>query len=498
MKQVILIAGIALIVIVIALLVGARIVGPRMISVAPPKGEPIGKFDLPRPETSILAVDIVVPMTMLEEIANTKVPPEIEGADNKSFHKRVKDGKYAWKVVRGDVDFENQGDKLAFKVPFQGAAKFAGDLDAKILTLPLEGNAELGGMATGTLNPQILPDWKIEPNLVPNIQLSKAALTFGQLGKIDISSLLGSSLGQYLQKETRKLTPALKKGLNLRKEVNKLWGQAYFTEQISDDPKVWLKITPQQLLLGPLDYSKAEQISVSVAIQSETFLVNREPVPATPAPLPNLRPVDSPIDTNLQIPIIISMQELNQVLENENIDLDTGIGTQVKVTGMKAEVGQNGFLNIGLNIQADKSRIGRGVAGQIWVQGKPIIDLDNQTLGFSEVALTVETKDSLTSAATWLLEGFLVKGIESQLRVDLDDYKEELNEEVLKAIDNAKLPEGIDVSVQNLDIRLADIYTITRHFEEGEPDPGIVIVVQATGDMDTSINQLILQSPEDP
>ena len=165
---------------------------------------------------------------------------------------------------------------------------------------------------------------------------------------------------------------------------------------------------------------------------------------------------------------------------------------------MKAEVGQNGFLNIGLNIQADKSRIGRGVAGQIWVQGKPIIDLDNQTLGFSEVALTVETKDSLTSAATWLLEGFLVKGIESQLRVDLDDYKEELNEEVLKAIDNAKLPEGIDVSVQNLDIRLADIYTITRHFEEGEPDPGIVIVVQATGDMDTSINQLILQSPEDP
>ena len=165
---------------------------------------------------------------------------------------------------------------------------------------------------------------------------------------------------------------------------------------------------------------------------------------------------------------------------------------------MEAEVGEKGYLNLKLEIEADKSRLGRGVAGSIWVSGRPIINLEDQTLGFTSVELTVETKDKLTGAAAWLLEDLLVKGIESQLRVDLNEYQAELNEEVQKAIANAHLPEGIDVSLKNLQVKLTDIYTVTRPTAEGNPDPGIVIVVQATGDMSSSINQLELKPDREP
>src|SRR5690606_38952892 len=134
----------------------------------------------------------------------------------------------------------------------------------------------------------------------------------------------------------------------------------------------------------------------------------------------------------------------------------------------------------------------------IWVRGRPVIDYEKQTLGFSGVELTLETRDKLTGAAAWLLEGLLVKGLEAQLRVDLNDYKAELDEEVQKAIAKADLPEGIDVSLRNLDVHLVDIYTITRHVEGGEPDPGIVVVVRATGDMSTRINRLDLKRDKDP
>ena len=110
----------------------------------------------------------------------------------------------------------------------------------------------------------------------------------------------------------------------------------------------------------------------------------------------------------------------------------------------------------------------------------------------------METKDKLTTVATWLLEGILTKGIESQLRVDLDDYKAEIDEEVQKAIASADLPEGLDVSLQNLEIKLADIYTITRYVPNGEEDPGIVIVLNATADMETKLNSLILSPKETP
>jgi len=498
MKTILLILAVVVIAVLIAVFVGARILGPKLISVAAPSGTPIGEYDVPRPETSLLAVNIAVPVSLLNEIANAEVPPRFEGSEEKNFHKRIKGGSYAWDVTRGEIQFQNTGTQLSFAVPFDGKAQVKGNLDAKIISLPLDGSVDVGGTAGGTLVPQVMPDWQINPNLTPALDLNKAALSLGQLGKLDISEMLGSSLGKYLQRETRKITPSLKKSLNLRREVTKLWNQAHISKMVSDDPPLWVQVTPQRLLVAPIDLSQPDQISLTVGVQSATYLTNREPVAAVRAPLPDMLPLEGPTGTDLNLPVVISMAELNEVLKTESIKIDTGIGTKVEISGLEAEVGQNGLLNLKLNLEADQSRLGRGVAGSIWVKGKPVINYVDQTLGFTEVALTVETRDKLTGAAAWLIEGLLVKGIEAQLRVDLNDYKAELDEEVQKAIAKADLPEGLDVSLKNLEVKLTDIYTVTRHDAEGEPDAGIVIVIRATGDVGTKINQLVLKANKEP
>ncbi|HQZ28054.1 MAG TPA: DUF4403 family protein [Verrucomicrobiales bacterium] len=498
MKTVLLILAALLLVGVLAVFLGARVLGPRWISVDAPAGTSIGELDVPRAETSLLAINIAVPVSLLNEIANAEVPATFTGTEQKEIHKRVKNGSFAWNVKRGEILFANLGDKLSFHVPFDGTANINGDIDAKIISFPIHGSVDVGGSAGGILVPEILPDWQINPNLVPNIELSKAVLSLGQIGKIDLSDLIGGSVGQYLQKETRKITPALRKGINLRKEVNKLWNQAYITRQVSESPPVWINVNPRRLLVAPIDFHAPDSLSVTVGVESETMLTNRDPGTATPAPLPDMKPLTGPVSTELNLPVIISIAELNEVIRKENIAIDTGIGTKIEISGMEAEVGEKGYLNLKLEIEADKSRLGRGVAGSIWVSGRPIINLEDQTLGFTSVELTVETKDKLTGAAAWLLEDLLVKGIESQLRVDLNEYQAELNEEVQKAIANAHLPEGIDVSLKNLQVKLTDIYTVTRPTAEGNPDPGIVIVVQATGDMSSSINQLELKPDREP
>ena len=482
----------------LAVFVGARILGPKLISVAAPTGTPIGEFDVPRPETSILAVNMVVPLSLLNETANSRTPERFQGSELKNFHKRIKNGGYAWDVTRGPILFQNTGGALSFSLPFEGAARLQGDLDVKILLLPLSGTAEIGGTAGGALQPVVLPDWQINPNLVPNVVLNKATLDIGQLGRIDIGDFLGGSLGEYIQKEASKLSPSLNKSIDLRREVTKLWEQAYISKMVSDDPPVWVNVTPQRLLLGPIDLSQPDQLSLTVGVQSETYLTNREPILSERLPLPDMQPLDGATGTELHLPLIVSMSELNEVIKKESIDIDTGIGAKIKVSGIEAEVGQNGLLNLKLTIEADKSRIGRGVAGSIWVKGRPVINYEDQTLGFTEVALTVETRDKLVGAASWLLEGLLVKGIEAQLRVDLNDYKAELDEEVQKGLATAKLPEGIDVSLQNLVVKLTDIYTVTRHAPDGAPDPGIVLVIQANGDMSTRINRLELKANKEP
>lgn len=481
----------------LSLLIFTKFLGPKIIHVSPPTGDPVGKFDVPRPESSLLTVKIAVPIQMMNDLASEEIPAQFEGREKKSIHKRIKNGSYAWKAMRGDFIFENNGDRLAFATPFQGAAKVKGNLDAKILTIPIDSDVQIEGAIGGTVTPKILPDWQVDPQLVPQIQLSKASLNIGQLGRLDVSDLVGGSLGQYIQKEARKLTPAIRKKLNVRKSVSKLWHQAYLTRLISDDPKVWIRIDPQEVVLAPIDYSVPDRISFTLGIRSETIVTNREPGDPVKQPLPDLVPLDGPVPTELRLPLIVGMKELNEVLAAENIDIDTGIGTKIEISGMEAQIAQNGLLNLKLNIEADKSRLGRGVAGEIWVKARPVIDYEEQSLGFTDVELTVETKDKLTTAAAWLLEGLLTKGLESQLRVDLDDYQAEINEEVQKGLASADLPEGINVSVENLNITLQDIYTITRHSPEAAPDPGVVIVIRATGDLATEVNELLLKPDEE-
>lgn len=498
MKRTLLIAGIALLAVVVLVPLGTRFFGPQMIFVPAPSGTPIGEYDTPRPETSILGVSIAVPLTMLEELANEKLPEQFQGQEQTNIHKRIQNGGYAWAVARGKIGFQNTGSSLAFTAPFTGAAQFQGDLDAKILTLPLNSTAELSGTAGGTLNPSITPDWQIDPQLVPQLNLTNAMLSLGALGTIDISDLLGGTLGQFLQGEMAKLVPALRKGFDLRAEVEPLWREAFLSQLISDDPPVWISVTPDNVLMAPLDFSSPEQVSINLGIQSETFLTNRDPGPPVPLPLPPLTPLDFPVSTHLRLPLIVGISELNDALQAQDFDFDTGVGTRIEISGMEAEIGQEGRLNLKLNLQADKSRIGRGVSGEIWVTGLPLIDVENQTLGFSDVELTVETRDKLTTAAAWLLEGILVRTLESQLRVDLDDYKEEIDEEVQKALQSEALPPGMEVSLKDLTVGLADIYTITRHFPGGEDDPGIVIVISATGNMETRLSPNLLQFRQTP
>ena len=497
MKKVLLILALLGALGLLAVFLGARILGPKLLSVAAPGGEPIGEHDLPKPETSLLGLGVAVPVSLLDEIANAEVPSTFEGSETKDFHKRINNGSYDWEVERGRIAFRNTGKAIAFSLPFEGRATLKGELDAAILTLPLNGSATLAGEAGGTITPEIRSDWQVNANLVPELQLDEARLQLDQLGHIDIGEFLGGSLGQYLQRETRKITPALRKSLNLRREVTKLWNEAHVVGQVSKDPPLWVSVKPRRILLGPIDYSQSDQIGLAVAIESETYVLNRVPEAPALEPLPEMAPLVGATGTDLRLPLVIRLAELNELLANEEFKIDTGIGTKIQVRGLTAEVGQGGYLNLKLELEADRSRLGRGVAGTIWVRGQPVIDYEKQTLGFTGVELTVETRDQLTTAATWLLEGLLVKGLEAQLRVDLKDYKAELDEEVEKAIAESNLPEGMEVSLQNLEVRLTDIYTVTRQIEGGEPDPGIVLVIRATGEMKTRISRMSWKKKEE-
>jgi len=309
------------------------------------------------------------------------------------------------------------------------------------------------------------------------------------LANLEIRELLEAQVNPIVRKEARKLGPKLEKKVDLKKEVQEQWDKWHLVEQISDDPFVWLTVDPLGIQMSPIDYANPEAISTTLAIETRTALTNIEPRAPTPKELPKLKTVESAPKTLLRIPLVVSIAQLNDALRKETFTAETSFGADIQFTGVEAKVGQNGFINFSVDLAAGHSRLGRGVEGKIWLEGKPIIDYDAQTLAFSDVALTVETRDQLTATAAWLLEGVLVKAIQKEMRVDLNRYRDELDEEVEKALQSSKLPEGIEISVKDLEVRLADIYTTTRQFPEGDPDPGVVLVISATGEASSRLTR---------
>lgn len=491
MKTVLITLGTLIVVGLIALVLGVKYLAPMMLAVGAPSGAPIGELDSPRVESSRIVAEIMIPTTTFDALANAKIPATYEGKESKSFHKNVRNGSAAWKVQRGDVHFFTNRKNLAFEIPFAGAAALSGEVDAMIIRIPINGNAELAGSAGGTLTPEIGNDWTLKPNLAPDLRLDKANLNLPALGTMDISEFLTSNLGQKFQDEIQKKLPTIKEGISLEERITKLWNQAHQMRQISENPPLWLRILPKKLLLSPFDYSMPDHLRFVLAMDTEASIHNRLVDGPEITPLPPAESLTTDIkQSELVLPAILSFAELNNLLDSTELDLNAGAGTKIKIHGLVAEAGEDGYINLKLNIDANKSRLGRGVTGTIWVKGRPWIDYDSQTLGFGEVALTVETQDTLTSTASWLLEGFLINNLESKLRVNLNDHREKIDEKIQKATSDFKLSEGARLSLQNHSVKLSEVYTVTRHSPEGEPDPAIVIVVRATGDLRIWIDHL--------
>lgn len=74
MKKFLLAATIVVLGGLLSIFLYTKVVGPKIIHVSAPTGEPIGKFDTPRPESSLLTVKIVVPIAMMNELASKEIP----------------------------------------------------------------------------------------------------------------------------------------------------------------------------------------------------------------------------------------------------------------------------------------------------------------------------------------------------------------------------------------------------------------------------------------
>lgn len=455
------------------------------VDVPPPAAIPSGKYEFPNTELSNIAVTLDIPVSALAEKAKSSVPKDISGNERQNFHKRIKNGQAQYRIVPGLISLKSDGTKLGYSLPFQGAAAMAGEIDARILQIPVQGSADITGTIYGTSTPSINQQWKVLPNLTGSLQVTQAELTMRRLGTINAVNMVQQLAEPMIQKEIAKFA----NGIDVKPDVQKLWDIAHLNHQLSEEPASWLIIDPSAVSMSPINFSNPQTVSLTLGVKARTFVSSIPGNTTYPEPVPDLSLTQTAPTNQIRLPIIADLKEINKALFDQSFS-ESALGASVEVTKPELRVGQEGFVVVGFHVDADSGKIGGKMIGKIWMQAKPKLDFETQVISFEEVGFTEETREKLPNTAVSMLEKQIISTLEEELKVDLKKYLPDLEQLALAQLTSLKVPEGYQLLPTKPTIRLQDVYTVTRTSESAQLDPAIVLVVGGTGNLTVRISKL--------
>ncbi|MDF1811970.1 MAG: DUF4403 family protein, partial [Verrucomicrobiales bacterium] len=340
----------------------------------------------------------------------------------------------------------------------QGVARVSGQVDAQIVSFPIDSTANLGGHIHGTVTPQINQDWQLIPNLDPYLNLTQADVTLGRIGTISARDIIEKAAEPLIRKELA----GLSQSIDLKEHIRKVWDQLHLNQQVNDDPPVFAVVDPYAISLAPIDYSNAYNLSVTLSMEANTYLSSHPGDGIYPEPLPGLKLIPYNPANLLQIPVVVDVEMLNGKMADQSFSEAGSNGSAISVNEFELRIGQDGYVILGCYLIANSGgKVDKTISGRIWVQAKPQLDATNQLLTFSSIELTKETRAAIPKTARIMLESQLVASLTKQLKIDLKKYMPDLESELQKKITTQEVPEGIDLIVGKPTIKLLRIYTVT-------------------------------------
>jgi Domain of unknown function (DUF4403) len=187
-------------------------------------------------------------------------------------------------VDRGAMSVYGSGDHLVGSVPLFGTIEGQG---ANRFTSRIHGNAEGRAMVEVESRPKLTRDWSVDLNFSdsfhwtqpPVLHVLGRDISLTKYAEPSIRRQLGRIRGQA-QEATRRL--------DLHDKAATAWEQALQPVQISQDPPVWLQITPASAAFAGV-HATARDLSGSLELTGTVqTLVGQAPSPVTPTPLPAL------------------------------------------------------------------------------------------------------------------------------------------------------------------------------------------------------------------
>jgi hypothetical protein len=187
-------------------------------------------------------------------------------------------------VDRGAISLYGRGDHVVGSIPIFGTIEGQG---ANRFTSRIHGDAEGRAMVEVESRPKLTKDWSVDLNFSDSFHWTEPPVLHVLGRDISLTKYAEPSIRKQLG-QIRTQAQQVTRRLDLHDKAAKAWEQAFQPVQISQDPLVWLQITPVSAAFAGVQANAkdlAGSLQLSGAVQT---LVGQAPSAVTPTPLPAL------------------------------------------------------------------------------------------------------------------------------------------------------------------------------------------------------------------
>ena len=298
------------------------------------------------------------------------------------------------------------------------------------------------------------PNWSLKTSTTTAgfVWKEKPVLDFGKV-KIPITSVIEKILVKQQKDFTQVIDAQIQQKMNLQPYMAMAWNNFANPIQVSEEYNTWLKITPQSIKMSPLEVF-ADQIksTISLDLFSETFTGLKPNVNPFLKAVPNYIPAQNlgnlfSIKTTANVPFSEANNIAKKQFEGKDFDFNNG-KSKIKVDEIKVYP-----KNENMVIEVKTSGKVNGIS---YIKGIPFYDPEKHKIGFSKTDFSLKTKNIFQKALASLFEGKIVKLIEQDFGIPLQEIENSSQKSIEESFNKEYLA-GLKLQGKVLDVKPTQI-----------------------------------------
>lgn len=376
----------------------------------------------PSTESSVMVVPVAVTLPAITRALEQAAPREAAGKTDASLGQVLTGSVVDWTMARGPMSVAGRPEGLTISTPLTGTFRLTGQIGsaAGALTGALgnllggglgremqnltgrafDQSANMRGAIAVTARPELRGNWRVEPNLAPQLSLGESSLTIAGV-RVNVADQVRPLIERAVNEQAAALQDRLRDDPFLeqaaRREWDKLCRSIPLGKPGPDLPDLWLELKPVRFFAAQPRID-AKAVTLTLGLQAQTRIAATQTQPICPFPTAlELVPPLPPGKVAITVPIDLALTDVARLmalqLKGRTFPEDGGgtIAVTVLDTNLAA-AGERLLISLRVKATEQASWFGLGAEATIHIWGKPVLDTAAQTLRLADMELAVESE----------------------------------------------------------------------------------------------------------